>query len=97
MPASPWRCFEGVGSIAEESEGVFRLVQGNREYFVLCGDREAVANKSRISAKGRLAVIEQIEARPGRVWVVEAMRLTIDEREIVAEDQPVSKEIADEK
>ena len=89
--------FEGAGSVAEESEGVFRLVQGNREYLVLCGDREAVANKSRISAKGRLAVIEQIEARPGRVWVVEATKLTMNEREIFAEDQAMSKEIGGEK
>ncbi len=88
--------FEGAGTIGEEPHDIFRLAQGNRQYLVLCGNQEIVAGDARISTEGRLAVIEYVEARPRRIWVVEATRLAINDQEILAAKQPVSRSITDQ-
>ena len=86
--------FEGSGSIREEPEGVFRLGQGDRQYVVLCGDREAILNDKRISAEGRLAVILFVAGRPVRAWVVEGRKPMISGRDLLTAGQPVTKEMA---
>jgi hypothetical protein len=85
--------FEGKGEISEEPEGVYRLSQGDRQYVVLVGRREAISDDCRITAEGRLAVVRFDRQRPVRAWVVEGRKLVVNGQNLVSADCPVTKEI----
>jgi len=85
--------FEGEGDISKEPEGVFRLSQGDERYVVLAGRQEAVSNDRQILAEARLAVVRFDRRRPVRAWVVEGVKLVVNDESLFATDRPVTKEI----
>jgi len=86
--------FEGEGNIREGPKGVFRLCQENEEYTVFTGHQETASDDCRIRAEVRLAVVRFVDRRPVRAWVVEGTKLSIGDRDLLATDCPVTKEIA---
>ncbi len=86
--------FEGRGAVRRDAANVFRLTHGDRQYVVLTGPGETTFEGHRIEADGRLTVVQCDRRQPSRAWVVEGRRLKAVGRGLLAEDRPVTRELA---
>lgn len=85
--------FEGNGAIEPLSEGAFRLASGGREYLVLFADQGRRIAAGDVAAIARCACVEFRDRRATRAWVFEGTRLTVGDRQWLASDAPVTKEL----
>lgn len=83
----------GHGAIRAERDGVYHLSRDADEYVVLAGHREFDQDDFRIKSDGQLAVVRSVDRRMAEAWVVEATKLSIDDRDLIATDRSVTKRI----
>lgn len=85
--------FEGDGAIEAAGEAGFALTQDDRRWLVLFGDDGRRTEVEDVAAIARCACVEYRAGEPRRAWVFEGTRLTIGERQWLASDERITREV----